>query len=370
MARYCVLLPYHWGSFAGGAEYQAHLLCSYIQSQPDHEAVYLARRVPEDVSAYPYRVEAIGMPQVWGGFGMAIDYFHLAAALQRIQPDVIIQLVAGAYTGIAARYALKHDVPLVWYVASDKDLEASPNVGVESPIRHLDRLFFRYGVRHAAGILVQTEGQKQMLADEYDRAPLCVAPNFLSGPEGPINKPTDAITVAWVANLKPLKRPDLFVALAEHFVRESRLRFVMAGRSDGTDYSEDVIRRAEAAPNLSYLGGLTVEEVEETLTDAHLLINTSDYEGLPNTFIQGWLRDVPTLTLNVDPDGVMERHDIGCKVGTMDQLEAKVAALLEAPADIQRMGANARAYATEHYSMRNAQHLLDHVHPLINEARP
>jgi hypothetical protein len=47
------------------------------------------------------------------------------------------------------------------------------------------------------------------------------------------------------------------------------------------------------------------------LDGAVAVINTADYEGMSNVFLEGWARGVPALALTNDPDGVIERHGLG-----------------------------------------------------------
>ena len=50
---------------------------------------------------------------------------------------------------------------------------------------------------------------------------------------------------------------------------------------------------------------LSQAEVNALLEHTDLLVNTSDYEGFSNTFIQAWMRRVPVVSLRVDPDRLL-----------------------------------------------------------------
>ena len=133
-----------------------------------------------------------------------------------------------------------------------------------------------------------------------------VLPNIHPLPENDRWLKKDPITVVWVGNIKPLKRPELLLDLAAAFVAEQNVRFLMIGREGSGKHYSDFVSKLTQAPNVAYLGELPVEQVNRILGESHILVNTSDFEGFPNTFIQAWMRRVPVgrmrVTLSEKPE--------------------------------------------------------------------
>lgn len=359
----CVLLPYHWGAAQGGAEYQAHLFSEYVHERSANGVAYLARHIPAETGRWAYSIEGFAGPQLVGGakWGMSLDSLSLYKALTRINPAAILQMVAGAYTGIAAAFAKRKGIPLFFYLASDMDVARYPNVGVESPVRLIDRMLYSYGRSRADYVVAQTETQSQMLLEGRGRAADIVVPNFLPPEHQPIRKDGDIIRVLWIANFKKLKQPELFLDLAESFSDVPNVEFVMIGRSSSDGWGSGVLARAQSVSNLTYLGELPVEDVESALSTAHIFVNTSEYEGFPNTFIQSWLRKVPTLSLNVDPAGILEREGFGRRTGTLEAMRCSIETYLRDRSLLEAHGEAAQEFALQHYSLGNAERLLEFI---------
>jgi hypothetical protein len=60
--------------------------------------------------------------------------------------------------------------------------------------------------------------------------------------------------------------------------------------------------------------------VTETYFDqCKVFINTSKYEGFPNTFLQAWRRGIPVIS-SVDPDDVIQSKKLGRVVHSEEDL--------------------------------------------------
>jgi glycosyltransferase involved in cell wall biosynthesis len=113
----------------------------------------------------------------------------------------------------------------------------------------------------------------------------------------------------------------------------------------------------EGATNVDYLGPLSQEEVNAQLNGAYAFVNTSLYEGFPNTFIQAWLRRVPVVSMAVNPDGILEAASVGLLAPTEDRLVEAVRRLLENTTVREELARNAGVYAREYHSMKNVARL-------------
>jgi glycosyltransferase involved in cell wall biosynthesis len=344
----------------GGAEYQIKLLIDALLASHAYEVHYLAHFVDGGARPREYRAARVGA----GGSALPIGYLmdarSLYETLDAVGPEVIYQRVACGYTGLCAAYSRRRHVPMVWHVAHDTDVTPQPLDRSRNVLRSwLEKRAVRYGARRATAIVVQTRHQADLLQRHYGRWPEAVIPNFHPPAAEQIDK-SGPLTVVWIANLKPWKRPEVFVRLAAAWSDRPGIRFVMVGAAGAgpSSWRESLMRRMESTPNLEYLGARSLEEVNALLARAHVFVNTSAHEGFPNTFIQSWQREAVVVSLGVDPDGVLERERVGITASSEAGLFSAVRDLVES-ADL-RAGYAARAheYVAAHHSLSNARTLV------------
>jgi glycosyltransferase involved in cell wall biosynthesis len=357
--KICILLPSHWETSMGGSQYQAKVLIDYLLRHYDVDIAYLtAEPPPASFKPDGYRIVPFSDRRGVRRYGSFFDVVRLYRTLRRERPDIILQFVGSAHTGIAALYALRHGCKMIWRVTNDPSVEPEKATWTRQPHRRIERLFLNFGIRHASLILAQTEYQRARLAAAFPQAPVQVLLNF--HPVAPDCDRNGAVVkqVVWIANLKPLKNPGAFVRLARRLANRLDVRFVICGDVDQPGpWLKTTLEEIAATPNLEYRGALRQSEVNVLLEQSDLLVNTSDHEGFSNTFIQAWMRRVPVVSLHVDPDRLLSRGGLGVVAGTEEALASHVAALLDDPDRCAAIGARARQYALEHHAESNIETL-------------
>ena len=371
--RVAIVTPVHWSAFMGGSQDQMRHLVDAMLADGRYDVSYVARRIDESHVPKGYRIVPVGRRRDVPRLGYVTDVWPLWRVLSTLHPDVIYQRIGCGYTGIAAAWARRNGARMVWHVASDADVAAVELRTRQNWLRRIaERAAVGYGIRHADTIVVQTRRQGELLEQHHDRSATLVVSNFHPPPTETTDK-SGPFTIAWVANFKPLKRPEIFMRLAMRCAHLRDVRFVMVGApaSPGAegDWRELLARLQAAAPNLEVLGARTQDEVNALLARSHLLVNTSDYEGFPNTFIQAWQREVPVVSLNVDPDGVLARAQVGIHAGTEDGLHNAVERLYRDSALRAGYAENAREHALEAHGLRNIRQLTALFVPLSDDER-
>jgi len=295
-------------------------------------------------------------------YGFFFDVFRLLKLLHQIQPDVIYQRVGCAYTGIAAYYARRNNCKMVWHIASENDvLPFQEQISLRSIMRCIDKKILEYGIRFSHYIIAQTNQQAEYLKRHYARTPTEVIHNFHPMPRENIKK-ADPIKIVWISNFKPLKQPEYFIRLARDLRDiEQKVQCIMIGAPAHWDFNwqTSLENEIDEIDNLIYLGERPLEEVNFILAKAHVFVNTSLYEGFPNTFIQAWMRKVPIVSLYVNPDGVLDQNKMGFCSGTYEKMLQRVVELIKNPALRDELGEGAQVYAFEKHSEKNIAGLVE-----------
>ncbi len=310
--RVAVVMPMHWSFSLGGAEMQVRMLVERLALDPELEVHFIAREVHPDYRPSGYTLHKLrGRRSIAGTF--TTDIPDLLSMLRALQPDVVYQRIGCAYTAAVALHGQTHPCRTLWHVSSDSDIDPQPmNFGIRLPFLKLDRWLIDYGARRVQSVVTQTATQSRRLAERFGRSDAIQLPNFHPSPEAlapkPAHAPAPATTVCWVGNLKPHLRQ---------------------------------------------------EEVNELLSRAHILVNTSVYEGMPNTFIQAWSRQVPVVSLCVDPDRLLADEGLGfCADGSVPALVEHVRRLVTDPALRSAIGERAAQFARAHFSSANLDRLV------------
>lgn len=370
--RLCIVLRAHHAAFMGGAQYQAKLITEELLKTGRYEIFYLACMIDSSFDALEHGYHVLQITDVSRGVSKRTSLFDRSALQQllcEIKPDAIYQQALTPYTAFCAEYASKNDVPFLYHIASDFDV---------IPGKVFSQRLFRKVIERAekalaervlttdCAIIAQTQRQSSLLQKHYGREADIIFPNLLPLPEHLPEKSVEPLNVLWVANIKPVKQPALFVELAKRLEYMSNVRFVMVGSKSSDPAFDSLYADIETQDNLDYLGGCSQEQVNELLTTSHLLVNTSITEGYSNTFVQAWASLVPVVSINADVDGVLKRGELGLCAGDFDGFVSDVECLLTDASRRELMAQNARKYAQTHNALKNIDKLDDLIQSKIH----
>jgi glycosyltransferase involved in cell wall biosynthesis len=174
-----------------------------------------------------------------------------------------------------------------------------------------------------------------------------------SAPRNP-EKTTDLL---WVSRCQPIKRPLLFCDLAAA-LPHARCRMVCPREDVGL--WETVRARAAEVPNLEFIERIPYHEIQAAYDDARIFVNTSEWEGWPNSFIQAGLGHTALLSLDVNPDALFEKFALGTFAASdFHRLAQAAAQMLAAPATLATMQQeSARFVAEMHDNTRETDRFL------------
>jgi glycosyltransferase involved in cell wall biosynthesis len=276
--------------------------------------LYLTKRRPDP------------LPQPLGHIGSYVIDREKVAVYDEIDADIYMLPGCSNISAELAFYCQQRHKTYIFLSGSDGDYQ--PTFKEQPPdtvlyygaIAHL----LVYAIEHATVHVVQNEHQAQLLQTHYSRDSLVV--------KNPIDltrsfaKEAEPDTVLWVGKADRVKRPEIMLELARHC---PEYHFTMIMTRSHADIFERCMAEASVLPNVTILDYVPFQEVERYFARAKLFVNTSVFEGFPNTFLQAAKYAVPLVSLQVDPGEMLSRHGCGLLcAGDFDCLQEQVRRLM------------------------------------------
>jgi glycosyltransferase involved in cell wall biosynthesis len=225
--------------------------------------------------------------------------------------------------------------------------------------KYIDRKLFKYGIKNAHVIIAQTGYQAKRAFGINKKAAIEIVRNFHPSPKN-ISNIDKKKKITWVANFKRLKQPEIFIALSKKLLEKKLdIQCVMIGSpaSHREKYQKMLEVEINNTPILKWFGKQPLEVVNKHLEESMLFVNTSKWEGFPNTYIQAWMRKTPVVALSCDPDNQISEFGLGLRSGSFEQMIEDVIFLIKSDDKRIAMGERSKRFALENYSFKNLEKL-------------
>lgn len=267
------------------------------------------------------------------------DIWDLYQAMKASQADIFLIRGGGALAGKTALLAKRIlGKKFIFSSAHDResDLIFFKNSGV------IYKTLFRYALNKADLIICQHNEQKAAFKKSFGLESVVIKTMYQIGE---LDKIKIREYILWVGRLEKWKQPELFCNLAKEMPEE---KFLLITNSNADTFKKEFGH----IKNLEIKEKAPFNEMDDYFAKAKVFINTSLWEGFPNTFAQATKNGTPIISLEVNPDNILEKYRIGeCANGNFKKLTDDLAMVLNGQNLREKLSENAYIYAKEHHDI-------------------
>lgn len=234
----------------------------------------------------------------------------LIRAVNRYNPDYLIQKSRGSYTGAMAFISDVLKIPFVYMATSNVDSDESR---YKKNLNLIEQIAYKSGLKRARAIFTQNSYQSRKFKKSYPQKNIFKIQNpyFLTEELPEIKDCAKRKYVAWLGIYRyPKNLPALYKIVKK--LPDIEFRIAGKARENLDKDTKSSLIQLRKCDNVKFVGYLRRTEIIPFLSSALALINTSHYEGFSNVFLESFAAGTPVITTSrVDPDDIIANNKLG-----------------------------------------------------------
>lgn len=287
----------------GGAEVQMFQLAQRLSLDDDFEVFFMVGDFGQsDIENYGKIkvIKSMKMIRQFGFLSGIKEQFNFWLALKRINADVYIHRVRGIDAWVISLFCRFYKKKFIFMTANLPDVDKS--FRKNNP---LAGWIYEMGLKKADVVVTQNKEHQKMIRKNYKREAVVIKNSFNILREKENNSKK---FILWVSNSRPQKNPEFFLKLVEDFPEEN---FIMIMPKNDVKLWNNISQKVNQYANLTFIEKVPFDKIDKYFKEAKIFVNTSSYEGFPNTFIQAAMFGTPLLSLTVNPDNFINKYHCG-----------------------------------------------------------
>lgn len=194
-------------------------------------------------------------------------------------------------------------------------------------------LVLQYLLKKSDYVILQHQGQK--FESPSIQGKIVVFPNVIDRNNLPVVLNPSKKYFIHVGSLTTLKGSGNLHKLIG--MLNSKDTLVIVGQPNDKK-SKIILDQINKVSNVIVKQRLSHNETLELIANAKALINTSNFEGFPNIFLEAWANGVPVISLRVNPGDVFYKYDLGiCCKGDFTKMKSYMESYKMTDFDTEKM---------------------------------
>lgn len=264
--------------------------------------------------------------------------------LCRANADVYVSSGAGPEVGVIALFCKLKKKKFIYRTASSMDCDGS-YVKIHSFLGKI----YEYGLNQSSKIITSVKQHSEILLVRYPELSRRI--NHINLGILSHGDELEKEYILWVGRCDSLKNPEIFLDVARS-LPQFLFFMICPKQSSNPEYFEEIKKMAQSLTNITFIDFVPFRDIQPYFDRAKIFVNTSDFEGFTYTLIQSGLARTPVVYLNVNPDEVITKYNIGYVAdGDKKKMISQIVLLLNDKKDWKEKSINALQYVTENHDI-------------------